>query len=393
MDVSKALKAIQLAIVYIKDDNIKGLTEVLRIMPLEKLRDESDVLLSTFLSTCAGYGRPEAVDLVLDAWKVIYPEEEKIQIMSRLFMLNIINVPTLAFVVLSHDDYTYLELMDDLMAADNSPEVVTACARADQVFGPQPYSTYDQVRIHAAEMENWRVEEYAITNMEEVAPYAPLPQWVQNYTGEPLMPVSELYIPATGWIPFEIPSDEEAVEILTGGLTQLGITVGDLDRAKEFLRQKLATSTRPEKIKLLRPIMENQAQVILGGDAALFRVFGPANPLVNQDLTLPGKSSLYGGCRMFLCDIFDYNEEFEYVEDWFTGVCDSCHLRIRQRWHALRKPRSHGGWVGCFCSWKCVKDSMLEYEEEPDMVTRELINIFSSKIDELGIQDRLPDNL
>lgn len=392
MDVSKALKTIQLAIIYIKDDNIKGLELVLNAMPLDKLREESDVLLSTFLSTCAGYDRADAAKLILEAWKVIYPPEEKIQILSRLFMLNAINVPTLAFVILSHEDYTYVELMDDLMAADNSPEVVSACGKADQVFGTQPYATYDIVRQHAEELENWHVEEYAIASMEEHAPYSPIPEWIKNYTGGPLLRESDLYVPETGEIPFEIPPDEEAVELLTKGLTQLGISVGDMERAKESLRQRLAVSTRAEKINLLKPVMENQAEALLSGDLTLFRLFGPANPLVNQDLTLGGKSSLYGGCRMFLCDVFDWVDDDNYYADWFTGVCGSCHLRIRHRWHAIRKPRPHGGWVGCYCTWDCVKQSLIDYEEEPDLMTRELIKIFGKEIDEKGIQDRIPDD-
>jgi hypothetical protein len=348
MDVSKALKYIQLAIVYIKDDNIRGLEQLLNVMPLDKLKDESDVLLSTFLSTAAGYGRKDAAKLVLDSWKVIYPEQEKIQILSRFFMMNAINVPTLSFVILSYPDYTYIELMDDLMAADNSPEVVTACAKADQVFGPQPYETYKIVMQHAEEMGNWRVEEYAIESMEQTAPYVDRPEWVKNYTDMPLLKESDLYIPETGAIPFEIPPDEEAAELLTIGLTQQGISVGDLDQAKEALLERLSVSTRQEKIDLLRPIMENQAQKILGGDKTLFRLFGPANPLVNQDLTLPGKSNMYGGCRMFLCDVFDWVKGDNYYADWFQGVCESCHLRIKYRWYAVRKPKPHGGWIGCY---------------------------------------------
>lgn len=389
MDLNNSLKAIQLAIVYIKDDNIKGLEKVLSVMPLDKLGDESDVLLSTFLSVSASYDRPDAARMVLDFWSAIYPEIETIQLKSRLFMMNSINVATLAFVALMDKDYTYVELMDDLMAADNSEEVVSACNKADQVFGPQLYTTYELIKDHASELGNWRVEEYAIASMEEVAPYAEKPKWVKNFTDGPIVPESQLYVPETGEIPFEIPPDDEAVELLTAGLKQIGISIDDLEMAKQTLRDKLSISTRAEKIALLKPIFQNQAQEIMGGDLWLFRLFGPANPLVNQDLTQPGKSNMYGGCRMFLCDLFDYNTDDHYVEDWFKGVCESCHLRIAHRWYAVRKPRPHGGWTGAFCKWQCVRDSMIEYEEEPDLLTRELINIFEREINEKGIQDRL----
>ena len=34
---------------------------------------------------------------------------------------------------------------------------------------------------------------------------------------------------------------------------------------------------------------------------------------------------------------------------------------------------------------------MVEYEEEPDLLVHELINIFEKEINEKGIQDRLPN--
>ena len=388
MSVSKSVGVIQLGIIHIKDDNVKGLGQVLNALPLANLGNQADSLLSLYLSVCATYGRSKSVKIILGAWNVIYPKEEKIQILSKLFMMNNINLPTLSFVILSHDDYTYIEAMDDLMLADNSPEVITACGKADEIFGPQPYETYKIIREHAFEMGNYKVEEYAIANMEETAPYAPIPKWVKNYTDKPLVKEDEMEIPKIGDIPFIVPPDEEAVEILTKGLTQNGISAGDLDQAREFLLEKLSTSTRQEKINILKPVMENQANQILSGDKVLFRIFGPANPLVNQDLTLNTPSSKYGGCRMFLCDIFDFDEEFNVVLDWFRGVCDECHLRIRQRWHAVRRPRPHGGWEDAFCSWKCVRESLVPDDRE-NLLARELINIFEKKINETGIQDRL----
>ena len=323
MSVSKATSVIQLAIIYIKDDNINKLRQALDVMPLDKLRGQSEQLLSIFLSVCAANDRTEAVKIVLKAWKVIYPPEEKMQILSRLFLINKINLPTLTFVVLSHNDFTYVELMDDLIEGDSSPQVTTACKNADQIFGPQPYETYKIVQEHAYELNNDRVYDYATDRMEEVAPYAPLPKWVGNYSGGPLLTEAELYQSVeVGNVPFEVPPDEEAVELLTKGLTHLGISVGDLDQAREHLLRQLSISTRQEKIDLLKPVMENQANENLGGDNMLYRFFGPAHPLVDQDLTLNTISSKYGGCRMFLCDIFNWSVEFDYVEDWLQGVCD-----------------------------------------------------------------------
>jgi len=393
MSVPKASGVIQLAIVYIKDDNIKGLQQVLGVMPLDQIGPRAENLLSTFLSVCAGYDRADAAKVILDAWKVIYPEEEKMQLLSRLFLINQINLPTLSFIILSHKDFTYVELMDDLIAGDSSPQVTTACNKADKIFGIQPHDTYEIVQKHAYDLDNDRVYDYATVKMEETASYAPIPGWVKNYMNGPLVTESELMRqPDIGDVPFEIPPDEEAVELLTKGLTHLGISVGELDKARQYLLRQLSVSTRGEKIQMLKSVMENQANKILVSDKLLYQIFGPANPLIDQDLTLNTPSSKYGGCRMFLCDVFDYDEEFDYVTDWFRGVCDQCHLKIRHRWHAVRRPRPHGGWVGGYCSWECATRSIHWDGEEPDMLTRELIKIFKKQTNEIGIQDRLPDD-
>ena len=388
--MSKANEVIQLAVVYIKNDNIDNLQKVLTVMPLDKLGDRSDNLLSIFLSVCAGYGRKDAAKIIIKAWKVIYPPEE-VNILSRLFLIGKINLATLAFIILSYDDYTYIELMDDLITLDSSPEVITACQKADQIFGSQSYETYKIVQEHAQRLENDNMEEYATDKMEETAPFASIPKWVQNYSEGPLVTETELEESVIiNPVPFEVPSDDEIVELLTQGLGNLGISVGDINRAKEYLLKKLSVSTRQEKIEMIRPVMETQAYKVLSGDKNLYRIFGPSNPLINQDLTLNTSSSKYGGCRMFLCDIFNYDSEFDYVVDWFRGVCDQCHLRIRHRWHALRRPRVHGGWEpGSYCSWNCVRESIFIDGNEPDLLGHELINIFEQETDKIGIQDRL----
>jgi hypothetical protein len=167
----------------------------------------------------------------------------------------------------------------------------------------------------------------------------------------------------------------------------MGTPAEEIVRTKSYLLEVFKTSNEDEKRELLRPVMENQSQQMLQNNEDLFRIFGPANPLYNQDLSKPGRSNKYGGCRMFLCDVFDYDEEFDYLSDWFTGVCQECHFKIRHRWYAVRKPGYHGGWTGCYCSWDCVRQELYE-SDEPDLLTDELVNIFETDINRIGIQDR-----
>ena len=93
---------------------------------------------------------------------------------------------------------------------------------------------------------------------------------------------------------------------------------------------------------------------------------------------------------MFTCKVFDFNEDTGYTDDWFTGYCWHCNLRIRRRWHAVRIPRPTGGWVGCYYSWRCARDA-LDDPHLPEVLTHGMIDYYERKINEIGIQDRLPD--
>ena len=53
MEISREAGLIQLAIIYIKNDNLKELEKVLKVMPLEKLKDVHQTLLSNFLKVAA----------------------------------------------------------------------------------------------------------------------------------------------------------------------------------------------------------------------------------------------------------------------------------------------------------------------------------------------------
>ena len=405
--MSKEFNVIGIAVESIKNDNLTELDKALKIMPIEKLKDPNETLLTTFLSLCAGYNRPDALKMILERWKVVYPDNDKIPLLSRLFLKNTINNSTLSYIVSVHPDFTYVELIDDLAEFDASQEVMIACARANEIFGQQKHETYKILKEHANEFGNFVVEEYMVDKIAETAPYAKKPDYVKNYIGDyypeykdKLPTEKELYELADKESKDEIkeenfvmPSNEEAVEILTEGLSRYGISFVEIEKTKEFLLNEVSKSEERKK-ELLMPIMENQKQRNLETDRLLYWVFGGSNPLVDQNLTIDAPSYKYGGCRMFLCDLFDYNEEYDFVEDWFTGSCQQCLLRIKHRWYAVRKPRNMGGWEGCFCSWECVRKwevEMEDFEMEEDLLTKKLIDIYEEKTNKVGIQDRIGD--
>ena len=401
--MSTEFNVIAIALQSIKNDNLEQLDKCLKIMPLEKLEDKHEVLLSNFLALCAAYNREEATKYILDRWKVVYPENEKISMFTRLFLKIVINIPTLSYLASINKDITFVELIDELSEWDSSDNVTIACGRADQIYGNQPYETYEILRKNAIEYQNANVEEFLIDKISEVAPFAPKPEYVKNYLGNYLneykaqLPTQKELDDLAERTASEnikdiiLPDDDEAVRLMTEGLESLGISIQDVEAAKVFLKQEISQSLERKK-ELLLPILKNSQQLDLEIDKVLYYIYGPNNQLVSQDLTLKTPSAKYGGCRMFLTNLFDYNEDEGYFGDWFLGYCQQCLLRIEKRCYAVRKPRNMGGWdEGSFCSWKCVKERLGEIENDQgaaDFLTHKLIDAFEKKMKEIGIQDR-----
>jgi len=401
--MSKELNVIGVALESIKNDNLYELDKALKIMPIESIVDSSETLLATFLSLCAGYNRSEACKMILERWKVVYPDNDKLSILSRLFLKITINIATLSFIVSIHPEFTFVEFIDELREFDSSPEVAVACGRAEEIYGIQPHETYKMLRDQAREAGNFVIEEYMNDKIGETAPYAERPKYVKNYLTpyysrfEKVLPKEkELYEIAdteskkeTKSDDIELPSDEEAVNMLTDGLKSFGISIVEIDAAKNLIRKEISNIER--KKELLLPILEANKQKELESDRLLFWVYGPNNPLLGQNLNLDTPSAKYGGGRMFLFNLFDYDEENDYIADWFTGTCSHCLLKIRNRWDAVRKPVALGGWKGEYCSWECVRKDHEETENregDRDILTEKLIDAFSKKMEEIGIQDR-----
>jgi hypothetical protein len=69
--------------------------------------------------------------------------------------------------------------------------------------------------------------------------------------------------------------------------------------------------------------------------------------------------------------ILEYSETMELPDDpredhmlfnhteWYSGLCDHCHMQVRPFQMCFRKPVIEGGWEGCYCSPTCVLRQML----------------------------------
>jgi len=187
----------------------------------------------------------------------------------------------------------------------------------------------------------------------------------------------------------EIPSDEKIVDIITEGFVSLGLTEEDKMVNRRGLEQRIRSLGTAEKKVLLDPYFNSLGKEELGKNTELYRILGPVNSRAGNNLGVSNECSIFGGCRMFTCkefekDNFDNGEEINTV-GWFRGSCDVCDNRIKEYFHAVRRPLPNGGWVGCYCSWKCTKES----NSNPDMISRKIIQIVEENINVIGIQNRL----
>lgn len=108
-----------------------------------------------------------------------------------------------------------------------------------------------------------------------------------------------------------------------------------------------------------------------------FRVWGPENRFPDRECI--GNPDTRGGCRMLRCVCHEEERE------WFTGKCDHCEKKIENISFAVRYPKEIGGWVGCYCSFKCLS----EYPPE-DMkgVENARVKNLESNLKQIGIMDR-----
>lgn len=131
-------------------------------------------------------------------------------------------------------------------------------------------------------------------------------------------------------------------------------------------------------MKLLKPATREQIME----DAGTFRVLGPKNAMpddIGQE---------YGGERMLISNVYDFNEEDDMPYHWFDGHCLNCGLRIRRFTHAIRIPDKCGGWKGCYCSADCA----LKQIDDDDEITQRLFEEIINDLNTIGIQDRIMED-
>ena len=397
---------------YIQDNNDINndkLSVIFQKIPFEQIEIyNANLILSDFLNIAYTYKNKFAIKIIFEAWERVYSPEGDISIFSFLFTISTIPKNAFTFAIRSFEDITFSEVIIDLIHYDRSIDILPACNLAVDVFGEQTFKTYENLREEAKMNDNLAIEEFMIAKMEEIAPFQPKPSWVKQFLTDSLPKENEL----VDFLPIleqkvELPSNEDAVQLLTSKLYEQGISIDNKEgeeeekSAKAELRVYLKIATREEKLHLLESILSSESQELVQKELEyyrnLFRFYGPINVSSIHDDDNNNDDDDNNEYRMFLCDMYDYDEDYGFIRPWFRGSCDHCHKKIQYSWYAVRSPKPSGGWAGCYCSYECVRNDIdrsdeSEQSKELNEIIESLINVFELKMNQIGIQDRLPSD-
>lgn len=280
----------------------------------------------------------------------------------------------------------------------------------DQIFGPQTYSIYERLisilqppsYIAPTNIEisgfNRVVYSHILNKSKGISHYSKIPSWVLKITK-----------PTPEDIPYDdpkskaitLPNEEEAADLILNSIlgdlkNKDDADSGDIALMRSTLVSAYASAvTDIQKLHILLPVY----QILLereNEDIELFRYFGPSNPFIN----LTGTCNEV--CTRMFCDTSYFDHDYDEIDmlgddreigplEWYEGTCDKCNRKIRQYNHCFRMPKEGGGWLGCYCRAKCVKEDLMPPVDEESTAIYEirsyLIDYFSRQLKRIGVYD------
>ena len=295
-------------------------------LPLETYsQTELDQLLHELLSSTIEYNQVENIKLIFKRWYQLPVESSQLDHLTRFMCLE--QDSKLRLLVARTMDKTFNEYIMDLINYDSLPFTLIGAENLADIFGDADWSF---------------LLDYTVVN-----------EMDKGYTNKLIKSWIEGKIVVVAPKPLYMIDTKVSIPVISGDRIQLNFN-------------------------------EN-----------LFKLFGPANSALNEDLSGNSPCQIYGGHRMFLCKEFEVpNLEGEDMDDfdihyhdyqghWYTGSCDACFKTIQRKRYAVRLPIWNGGWIGCYCSWSCVKSTLLPAET----IVKELVEIFEEQCLRIGITE------
>lgn len=291
----------------------------------------SETQLFLLFSACYDSKNMKAISWILDNLKedTSYVDPE-----SYIFTLPLLSTDLLTFVVTSAPSrFSLANCIDCLIQLDSNDKIYAACVKAYEVLGDTDFISWVNFAMAAEDFDNETVWQFCQIQAKRVAPYRKKPRYIIACPN--LFKVEEM----------------EQIEVNPPPGT-----------SQEVLNDQVSK-------------LEN--------DVGRFRFLGPSNVVSGA----PSRDVLSGEAelRMFEDNRFIDDPEDQFA-NWFTGNCDECWFKIRNKRYAVRKPLQTGGWIGQFCSWDCVRDNC---DEKGEFIEREMTRYYETQMNKNKIYNNI----
>lgn len=364
------------------------LAEMLEALELENDDPaETDRLLAQLIRFCHTFQAPkELLILILDRWdensQITHEQEQlgddHLSTFTLCFTFPDLEEGDLEYMARSITAISYSEIATDLISHVPGILAVQALEKATTIYRMNQEGEAEEIvnLINVAEEKiHPYIHAYLIGLYEGMSSHADPPPWLRAAPSDFNFNYQDYTVPL---IKINIPTDiEEQIQILLSGYEQERPGLFDLPSTAELpaeidpvaRAEELRRLSSEQREELVTQMLVSRERLKLAEDEELSRRLGPANPAARSFLDDSNESldivcRAYGGCRMLLCNCLSNQDPDEEGEtDWFTGHCQQCLKKISHRSHALREPRIHGGWLGCYCSLQCA----LEYIEDDNI--------------------------
>lgn len=404
------------------------LREILDSILFNEIKFEDAVELTIgLLNMCTDVDESDLAKIIYDTHELFYPLNTEIEFITYLILHKRTTVRLLSFLL--HDvipNYNLSEIVYQLcfLKEKDSSEMAVAVDKCWQIFEIPNADDLNKLYDYTSKV-NVTVGLAISRKLRKENNYAAVPTWM--ITPKILPRESNVKIPTFENLELNLPSSQMVIDKMISEMDEelkrqiscpdegSETEAEDIADIRNILLMKYNALSLNDKYEVAKDFVSKRNMLALQYDLHLFIALGPSAPLADsrlEDLTptvsggtviSSGPQIDYGGARMFTFNNFDvdpYIEDDETYPDgvpknlvnWFVGYCQQCYLRIRRKYHAVRVPMIFGGWQGCFCSWKCVRDNIVETENRTsiDIMTR-LTNIYEDQINTYKILDRIPD--
>ena len=358
------------------------------------------------LKLCHTYGNPKAGVLIYNIHKKIYTDDSNIGFMTILFLNQQTTAKLMQFLIYDCEIIcTFMGTVKELIELTTQytgSELSIAFNKCYQSFPRISVENLKELLIYARS-QNDDISLELTKLVREKNEFADIPKWIIN---KGLLP-KESFISTKN---LEYAYDKSIVNVndfIDDLIADVSIEIegnGEMncyethgkrpaDLIKDIVIGQYNALSLNQKYTILEKYINYIDNDSINKDASLFIRLGPTASIIGLE---PDPIN----DRMFVLnnDVDEDRDDFElddngmpYVKDWFVGYCQECDLKIRRRWHAVRVPLKYGGWEGCMCSWKCVKRSIINFNNS-DPVMLSLCDVYEKEIYNYGILDRIPDD-